>query len=80
MSTKKTDNTDPKAAAPEAAKPEPHSDEQLLEMSGAFERKYAAEIQARVDAGLTREQAVDVQKAQIALDLRRAKEAAEKAK
>lgn len=77
MSTKKPNTAAAEAAPPPpetAAAPESHTDDaQLLAQSGAFERKYEREIQARVDAGLTREQAVDVQKAQVAHDLRRAK-------
>lgn len=67
---------DKKENAPQGASTEELTDEQLLEMSGGFEKKFAKEIQERIDAGLTREQAVDVQKAQVAEDLAAAKEAA----
>ena len=68
-----SNSTKPQQAVKARQEPEQaaQSDEQLLQQSLGFEQKYAKDIQARVDAGLTRSQALDVQRAQVALNVRR---------
>lgn len=69
---KKTDDQNP-AQKPAATQ----DDAALLEASEGFEKKYAEQIATRVAAGLTREQAISVQREQVRRDLENAK--AEKA-
>ena len=58
-----------KQAAPEPARAEADQAAALLEAAEAFETTYAEAIQARVAAGLTREQAIAVQREQVRRDL-----------
>lgn len=62
----------PKPAPEETPAAEP-TDAALLAASDSFEKRYGAQITERVRAGLTREQALQVQRDQVAADLAAAK-------
>lgn len=63
---KKTKSEQPKAA-------ESLSGVELADAAESFEIKYAAEIRARIEAGLSKAQAVEVQKNQVREDALQAK-------
>lgn len=71
MGTKKSDNNVAAEENNAAVQPEKEtrgSDADLLQASAAFEKRFAAEIQARMSAGLSYQDALDVQRAQVAAD------------
>lgn len=62
------DTNDKTAAEEVVKKPTAREGAELAQQSTSFEKAYAGEISARVKAGLTREQAVEVQRTQVLHD------------